>query len=435
MKKFLSTLLIVAMVLSLAACGKKNNNDDNSDANAPYVAPDMTKTVTLNFWSICVPTDSNRDAYDKAIADMKAKYPNITLNELATQNDEYKGKIKDAFQAGQVADIFLTWCCAFLGDFVQAGQVYCLDNAFKDPDVKDAIDVKMCNNTIYNGKKYGVPLTMNIVTLFANLDILKEVGYSDVPATYDELMTCCDKLVAAGKIPFGCAAGAGQEWCVTEYVESIIEKSCGAKTLDDIFQRRASWGNADVANAINKFQEMIKKGYFDPNGQSMDNEQVKTNFMAGKYAFYINGSWNCADFAKADGLNVKASEFPVIDSTKSKLGQLIGGPSDTLAVFGKSENKEIAAKYALELGRLICKYCYLSGAGLPAWKVDYPATDINTLTQAVADIVAKSDYLVLFGDTAMNSADKDIYLKEIAKVYGAQVDGQKFIDDLKGAIK
>ncbi|MBO6065666.1 MAG: hypothetical protein J6P36_04520, partial [Lachnospiraceae bacterium] len=67
--------------------------------------------------------------------------------------------------------------------------------------------------------------------------------------------------------------------------------------------------------------------------------------------------------------------------------------------------------------------------------VDYEANDINDLTKAVADIVAKSDYLVLFGDTAMNSADKDIYLKEIAKVYGAQVDGQKFIDDLKGAIK
>ncbi|MBO4398551.1 MAG: hypothetical protein J5795_00295, partial [Lachnospiraceae bacterium] len=108
MKKFLSTLLIVAMVLSLAACGKKNNGDD-SNADAPYVAPDMTQTVTLSFWTICVPTDSNRAAYDKAIADMKAKYPNITLHELATQNDEYKQKIKDAFQAGEVADIFFTW--------------------------------------------------------------------------------------------------------------------------------------------------------------------------------------------------------------------------------------------------------------------------------------------------------------------------------------
>lgn len=435
MKKFLSTLLVVVMVLSLAACGKKDTNNDNPDANAAYVAPDMTKSVTLNFWSICVPTDSNRGAYDQAIADMKAKYPNITLNELATQNDEYKQKIKDAFQAGEVADIFFTWSCAFLGDFVQAGQVYCLDNAFKDPDLKDAIDTKMCNNTIYNGKKYGVPLTMNIVTLFANMDILKEVGYNDVPATYDDLMKCCDALVNAGKIPFGCAAGANQEWCVTEYVESIIEKSCGAKTLDDIFQGRASWGNADVASAIDKFQDMIKKGYFDPNGQSMDNEQVKSNFIDGKYAFYINGSWNCADFAKVDGLNVKASEFPVIDSSKSKLGQLIGGPSDTLAVFGNGANKEIAAKYALELGRLISKYGYLCGAGLPAWKVDYPATDINPLTQAVAEIVDKADYLVLFGDTAMNSVDKDIYLKEIASVYGAKVDGQKFIDDLKKAIR
>ena len=416
MKKFLATLLVIVTVISLCACGKK----------------DEGKTK-LTMWCIATKSDSNRHSYEAAIEDMKKAYPDITLDWSAVENQEYKTKIKAAVQGDNMPDIFFTWSCAFLGDFVKAGKVYCLDEAYKDFATK--LPEKMCKNTTYDGKKYGVPLTMNIVGLFANMDILKSVGYDDVPATYDELIKCCDKLVAAGKIPFGCA---GKEtWCVTEYLESVIEKSCGAETLDKIFLGEATWDNAELAAAVDTFQKMVKGGYFDPDGIALTNDEVKTNFINGKYAFYMNGTWNCADFAKEANLNVKVSEFPVINADKAKLGQLIGGPSDTLAVANSSKNKNqaTAAKYTFELGQLICRYGYLDGCGLPAWTVDYDESSVNALTQAVAKIVAASDYMVLFGDTAMASEEASKYLDQVAKVYGCEVDGAGFIAALKTSIR
>jgi len=277
---------------------------------------------------------------------------------------------------------------------------------------------------------------MNIVGLFANMDILAEVGYTEVPDTYEKLIECCNALVAANKIPFGCA---GKEtWCVTEYLESIIEKSIGAKALDDIFMgktTKASWDNADVAKAVDLFQTMIDNKYFDPDGVSLGNDAVKQNFIDGKYAFYMNGTWNCADFSKKGPKNVKVAEFPVIDATKSKLGQLIGGPSDTLAVAKSAKDAANTAKYTFELGQLICKYGYLDGCGLPAWTVDYDASKVNALTQSVAKIVTDSDYMVLFGDTAMPSDEAGKYLDQVAKVYTKQVDGAGFIKALKEGIR
>ena len=410
MKKFLAMLLAIVAVLGLSACGK----DDG-----------------LTMWCIATKSDSNRHSYEAAIADMEKKYPDTKLNWEAIENETYKQKIKAAVSGNNMPDIFFTWSCAFLGDFVKEDKVYCLDEAYKG--FADKLPEKMCKNTTYNGKKYGVPLTMNIVGLFANLDILKEVGYDDVPETYEKLIECCDKLVAAGKIPFGCAGK--ENWCVTEYLESIIEKSCGAKTLDDIFVNGATWDNQDVAKAVDIFQAMIKKGYFDPDGISLGNDDVKANFMAGKYAFYMNGTWNCGEFAGKEGFNVKVSEFPVIDSSKAKLGQLIGGPSDTLAVAKSAKDAENTAKYCLELGQLICKYGYLDGCGLPAWTVDYNADSVNALTKSVAEIVAKSDYMVLFGDTAMPADEAGKYLEQVAKVYGGEVDGAAFIAALKAAIR
>lgn len=413
MKKFLAMLLAIVAVLGLSACGK----DDG-----------------LTMWCIATKSDSNRHSYEAAIADMEKKYPDTKLNWEAIENETYKQKIKAAVAGDNMPDIFFTWSCAFLGDFVEAGKVYCLDEAYKG--FADKLPEKMCKNTTYNGKKYGVPLTMNIVGLFANMDILAEVGYTEVPDTYEKLIECCNALVAANKIPFGCA---GKEtWCVTEYLESIIEKSIGAKALDDIFMgktTKASWDNADVAKAVDLFQTMIDNKYFDPDGVSLGNDAVKQNFIDGKYAFYMNGTWNCADFSKKGPKNVKVAEFPVIDATKSKLGQLIGGPSDTLAVAKSAKDAENTAKYTFELGQLICKYGYLDGCGLPAWTVDYDASKVNALTQSVAKIVTDSDYMVLFGDTAMPSDEAGKYLDQVAKVYTKQVDGAGFIKALKEGIR
>ena len=418
MKKFLAALLAVAMVFSMTACGDGKSADGK---------------VKLSMWCIATEADSNRASYENAIKDMQAKYPDIEFTWEAFENQSYKTKIKAAISADDMPDIFFTWSCAFLGDFVNADKVYCLDDAFKG--YESAIDEKMLINTTYNGKHYGVPLTMNIVTMFANMDLLKQVGYNEVPGTYEDFIACCDALKAAGITPFGCAGG--ETWCVTEYLEPIIEKTIGATALSDVFSGNASWNNAEIAAAVDTFQGLVNKGYFNEDAMSLSNDEVKANFMAGKYAFYQNGSWNCADFAKNAEFfpKVKASEFPVINADKATLGMLIGGPSDTLAVAKCSKNAEAAAKYCVELGQLICKYGYLDGCGLPAWKVDYATDNVNDLTKTVADIVANSKQMVLFGDTAQEANDADIYLKAVEKVYGCLTDGKGFTSSLAADIR
>jgi raffinose/stachyose/melibiose transport system substrate-binding protein len=419
MKKILATVLVVVMVLSLAACGKKEEKGGNLSGK-------------LTMWCIAVEGDANHEPYVKAIDDMKKRYPDVEFKWETIQNDDYKLKIKTAMQGNDVADIFFTWSCAFLGDFVKNGKVYCLDEMYAN--YKDKLPESMCRNTTYDGKKYGVPLTMNVVTLFANMDLLKEAGYTAVPTTYDDLIKCCDALVAKGITPFGCAGAADQEWCITEYIEPLIIKTAGADVMDGIFQGTKSWDDAGVAKAIDTFNEFMKKGYFASDDAGLNNDEVKANFMAGEYAFYQNGSWNCSELS-ACGLNIEACEFPVIDANKSKLGQLTGGPNDTLAVFSGSKDCKLAAQYCFELGQLICKYCYLSGAGLPAWKVDYEANDINKLTAAVAKLVETSNYLVLFGDNLQTSEATEVYLKEIRKAYNGEVTGAQFTADLKNAIR
>ena len=384
---------------------------------------------TLTLWCIATESDANRPAYEKAIPEIEEAL-GVKIEWEAFENDSYKTKIKST-SAEELPDIFFTWAGAFCGDFATAGKVYCLDEAYAE--YADALPDVMTKNATYDGKRYAVPLTMNIVAMFANMDILAEVGYDKVPQTYEELIDCCDKLVAAGKIPFGCSGNA--TWCVTEYLEPIILKTIGYEALGDIFAGKGTWNDPAIATAVDNFQDMIIKGYFDPDGLTLDNDTVKANFIAGKYAFYQNGTWNCGEIAAA-GDNFQVALFPVMDTEKATYGQVIGGPADSLAVSAAGKDPALAAKVAFALGKKICQYSFIdAGSGLPAWTPDYDTSAVNYLTTDVAAMVAAADGMVLFGDTAMSADPANIYLSYVAKVYGCEIDGAGFVEALTNELQ
>ena len=249
MKKLLAVLLTALMLLSL-------------------VSAFAEEQITLQLWSIATESDSSHQAYVDAIAAFEADHPNIKIEHNATENEAYKTKIKAAMSSGEgLPDIFFTWGMGFLGEFVNAGRVYCVDKEYEA--YKAELPEAMTVNVRYDNKMYGVPYTMSLITLYANMDMLAEVGYTDIPATYEDMMDCCDKLVAAGKIPFGVAGK--EKWCLSEYVEPLVIKSVGGQKLRDMYNGVASWNDPGVVKAIEAFQGMIDKGYFDPSANALSN--------------------------------------------------------------------------------------------------------------------------------------------------------------------
>ena len=414
MKKIVSLALALCMVLALVVI-----------ANKPAAAAEET---VLKLWCIATESDANRPAYLQAIADYEAANPGIKIELEAFENESYKTKIKAAMMGGDtedLPDIFFSWSGAFLGEFVNAGRAYCLDDYFKA--YEGQLPESMLSTTTYEGKHFGVPTTFNIVALYANMDLLAEVGYDHVPETYEELTDCCDKLLAKGIIPFGCA---GKEtWCVTEYLEPIIIKTIGYEALNKIFAGEATWNDPDIAGAVTTFQEMINKGYFDPAGAALGNDETKANFLAGKTAFYQNGSWNTGEVANAS-FKSGVGLFPVMNADRSSYYQTIGGPSDVLAVCATSKNVDAAAKAAVELGKEICHYNYLNAVGMPAWIPYYDTSSLSPLMVDIAGLVGKCEGLVLFGDTAMAADPAQTYLSYVALVYGGEIDGPGFVAGL-----
>ena len=417
MKKIIALVLTVMMLASLFTVGGVTAFADDD--------------VTLTLWSIATESDSSHQAFVDGIAAFEADHPGVKIEHIATENEAYKTKIKAAMSSGEgLPDIFFTWGMGFLGEFVNAGRVYCVEDEYAQ--YKDELPEAMTGNVRYDGKMYGVPYTMSLVTLYANMDLLAQVGYDEIPATFDEMVACCEALKAAGITPFGVS---GKElWCLSEYVEPLVIKSVGGDALRDMYNGEASWNNPGVIKAIEVFQTMVEKEYFDPSAAALGNDEVKNNFIAGKYAFYQNGSWNNKDIGEKAQFVVKAGTFPVLDPENATLYQMIGGPNNTLAVTASSAHTDLATEAAFYLARFMSDADYKSGANLPCWAAD-PDADVNELIQAAADMASKAENMVLFGDNFLSADAANTYLDYIEMAYAGDITPEEYVEGLDADLK
>lgn len=445
----LIALLIVTVLMAglLSACGdsdsvEKGKSRTFEPTDTPTVSPtpdisttpdpdqpgkdDPDEKTVLTMWCTAVTYDSTRHAYEAAIADFEKNHPDIVIQWEACDIADYNYKLKIAAAADEsLPDIMFLRGGYYIDDFTGWTELYCLDQEYEKH--KADLPGRMLTNAMVDGHLYGVPYYLNNVVLFANMDILQSIGYSSIPQTYDEFLTCCQKLKEADRIPIGCALS--EAWCVEEVLESMIEKNIEPQVLDDIFRGRASWDNPGVAATVDMFLDLVNKGYIGPTDSNSYNDDVKAEFLAGKYPFYINGSWNCYDVYLAGqtyGINFDVAEFPVI-SQQGSLGRLIGAPSDHLAVSAHTKDPEAVAGYAFELAQLLSHYCYEESIGFPAWSIDIDDEHLNPLTRKVARNAENANALVGFGDVVTHPEEMDAYYRTVFELIRGECNGTEFV--------
>ena len=67
-----------------------------------------TEPLTINLWDIST-EDPNKTIAEEAVARFMADYPNITVNQVHQQNDNYKQQLVVAMSSGQAPDMYIHW--------------------------------------------------------------------------------------------------------------------------------------------------------------------------------------------------------------------------------------------------------------------------------------------------------------------------------------
>lgn len=275
--------------------------EDTGDAAASTEGKNIptltTDPLTITLWDIAT-EDPTKSIQEGAVARFMADYPNITVNQVHQQNDNYKQQLIVAMSSGQAPDMYIHWGGGPMAEYYKSGFVNDITDMFNTYDHPDFIDAAVAQSS-YDGKVMAIPFGgLSGCDIFYNKTIFAEVGV-EVPETIDDLEAVCDKLIEAGYVPFSLANGS--KWTGSMYYMYLVARHSGNAEFDAAYTQEN--GGTFTSDAFiwagEKIQDWVKKGYFPEgvNSLSTDDGQDRALLYDNTCAMMLHGSWQTRSIA------------------------------------------------------------------------------------------------------------------------------------------
>lgn len=306
MKKLFALLLVLTMALSAfsAACAQE--------------------PVTITFWHTY--GDAETPVIDEVIIPMfEAANPDIKV-EAVRQSGDFNQMLVTALGTGVVpdvarVDITKTSAYAKLGGIVAMDEIEGFDA------LKDAVLEAPLSTNLWNGHYYGLPLNTNCKAAVVNLNVLKELGFDEPPATMEEFVAAC-KEKAPGQYKLN-VSGLG-DWDLYPYFWLF-----GGKLTDEGFTTASGYlDSAESVAAINTMLELHEDGVFTI--RDVDGTPDAWDGINSEYAMFFEGPWV--------PFNEEAGIVPALIPTwNGKSASVVGG--ENIVIFSGSQKQDAAFRF------------------------------------------------------------------------------------------
>lgn len=261
---------------------------DKGDLNIPELT---TEPLEILLWDIAT-EDPTKSIQEDAVNRFMADYPNIKVTQVHQQNDNYKQQLIVAMSSGQAPDMYIHWGGGPMAEYYKSGFANDITDLYNTYDHPDFIDGAIAQAS-YDGKLLAIPFGgLSGCDVFYNKTIFAEVGV-EVPKTIDELEDVCEKLKAAGYVPFSLANAS--KWTGSMYYMYLVARHSGNEQFDAAYTQEngGTFTSEAFIWAGEKVQDWVKKGYFPEgvNSLSTDDGQDRALLYDNTCAMMLHGSW------------------------------------------------------------------------------------------------------------------------------------------------
>lgn len=322
--------LLAAVCLTLvAACssGSGSGSGVTASANPSQVSGSVT------MWIYPIDPLHEQAGWAPRVAAFERAYPHVKVNVVVqpwTNRDE---QLVTAIAGGKGPDVVYLIPdqipnYANSGSLSDVGPLVASDKSDFRPNALSAL--------AYNGTLYGVPLLMQVTTLYANKKIMAAAGITKAPSTWAELLADAPKIKAAG-------------YYVTEYRADPAETlngsfypllwEAGGQVLSPDGKHAAFNSSAGVA-ALTFIQTLVKDGYVPKDPLTATPLPDTDPINRGKVAFVLNEDVASLTPTAEVPLSDWAAYPPLSD------GKVIGyGTVGGLSILSGSQNRAAAAAW------------------------------------------------------------------------------------------
>lgn len=250
--------------------------------------------------------NNTQDSYQKLIDGFEAANPGITIKFSTTNGAQagYQQTLQTRISGGQLTDVFVA-PPEQLNDLVKNNMVKDLTD---EPFMADLNDTNKEQSSV-DGKIYSMSVTSWTNAFAYNKDLLAKAGYDSIPETWDEFIEMLKALKDAGveKPYLEPKAGLGA------MVESWIgfDSSEASKSIDQQITDGDTTFKDTYGEYYAEWAKLFDTGVMGSEVTGLGDDQVRTEFAAGRLAVMPSGYWDVNTFNDA-GLNYAFGRLPML---------------------------------------------------------------------------------------------------------------------------
>ncbi len=159
---------------------------------------------------ICIITSTDFKAFLEELGKQFEEEEGIKINVISEAYDNTHNKITTGVMGGSAVDMaYLD--TIWTAEFAASGIALPLDGYLTDEAREGIIDAGI-DQLVYDGKAYGIPYVNNGKWMFLQKRILKDGGYDEPPATWEELFAMSKVLADQGLVKHGISYGNRWFW-------------------------------------------------------------------------------------------------------------------------------------------------------------------------------------------------------------------------------
>lgn len=436
-KKIVSLLLATVMVLSMVACGSKEEPAESPTAEVPAEeAADGEETVItvwtngrhdLEYMTSCI------NAYNESNAD------NIYID-YQVHSDNYEQMLDLAFSTEGAPDVFLIPGNNLI-NVLDKG--YPMDIA---PYITEEYEARFGENAFVDGVNamgnaiYSLPYTASAVRLFYNQDIFDRVGIEAPPKTLEELVEYASLITEqlSGEGIYGFAGNHKASHGLMRTVDPIVMVSGGTRTGYDF--KNGVYDFSSYKPVLEAYEKLMKVSF--PGCDSLDIDPLRTQFAEGKIAMYMSFSHAepgvYANQFPTD-INWNAAQIPTLTGENAGKQQLwVGGnyfcisnktehPDEAWKVMEFLHSDDVMRGYFEEGLGIVMIPTAIEGAQAPELYTKMPdlmvsENDANWPVLPTGVVVEGKDYLTVFTEVIFGLTDVDKAIEDLNQRYNEAYD-------------
>lgn len=318
---------VAAMAISLAACGGGSSG----------AASDGTVTIHVEAWKGGGAEPANvaeiNKAFEKANPKIKVDFSYTTADPTYTQ------KLQPELLGGKAGDVIMVDTDK-MKKWGASG--YLADLSGESWASQIATDAKPYAQS--DGKTLAMPMELIGIGLYANMDLLKKAGITEVPADWPTFLADLAKVKKAGINPIALPDKSG--WTGSSVFQATGSTGVYQKNKQwdaDFLNGKASF-DPDWKSSLQQLKTLEDKGYVNWKNELGVDEwaQGPQDFSAGKSAFWYQGAWQVSNVKKA-GFPVSFAPWPGGAAGTKPNGMLFSGTM--WAVNSQSQQSDAARAY------------------------------------------------------------------------------------------